>query len=125
MSNWQKVRVTFTDAEGNEVSAVMWALPKYYPTAVHLNADHSDFGLCIDWANNDKWIKVEPIRELPTRLGAVVEFSTVPGVIQRCVYVGEMDFGNPYVWFNVTNGVTYKTSEIPENFTVLSGGIEL
>lgn len=71
MSDWQKVRVSFTDADGNRVSAVMWAL--------HGSAAN---GLCLSVEDDnpiymevDGSVKVTPIRELPTGVGAVIRVN--------------------------------------------------
>lgn len=64
MTDWQKVRVTFTDADGREVSAVMYKSPtrnSAFDTLVGPGVEiHGEFGC-------------EPIRELPTGVGAVIK----------------------------------------------------
>lgn len=74
MSDWRKVRVTFQDADGNEVSAVMWETPEY-KAAAYANNDHSDVGVCVNWALGNKRVTVTPIPELPTGVGAVIRVT--------------------------------------------------
>jgi hypothetical protein len=74
---WQKVRVTFTDADGNEVSVAMYTLPQY-PTSAYLKPDHDGIGGCFQW-DEDQDVKVTPIRELPTGVGAVIFLPATGG----------------------------------------------
>ncbi len=70
MSDWQKVRLTFTDADGSGVSAVMWRDP--YGSSVYGNRDIGP-DVWIGWSDDYQGVKVEPIRELPTGVGAVIK----------------------------------------------------
>lgn len=126
MSDWQKVRFQFTDASGEEVSAVMWTLPEY-PTAVYLNADHNDIGFCINWPYNDGRIKVTPIRELPTGLGAVVKVVKPQFNKGRDLYIHT---GNGWWCNNEGNDISAHSDhsgfdELEWPYEVLSEGVEL
>jgi hypothetical protein len=67
MGVWQKVRVSFNDADGSEVSAVMFKEPRgdYYVTK-------NGGGACV-MASKD--LTVAPIRDLPTGVGAVIRVN--------------------------------------------------
>ncbi|UXO93911.1 hypothetical protein Pan2_92 [Pseudanabaena phage Pan2] len=70
MSDWQKVRVAFNDADGNGVSAVMWRVKN--ALQVWRSTDPSDeFGFAVDFEG----VMVSPIRELPTGVGAVIRVT--------------------------------------------------
>ena len=120
MSEWQKVKVTFNDADGNEVSAVMWANSNY-PTCVYLEANDSDVGIYVAWTLNDKRIKVTPIRELPTGVGAVIRIDSewaAGGTSGLFVFDAEG-------WWH-GDGDSYKATDVAEwKYEILSEGIQL
>lgn len=81
MSYWQKVRVTFQDAGGNGVSAVMWRADG--DGVLYTHRDNLTPALWIEWNDDYELARVELIRELPTGVGAVI----------RCIASFRM--GNP------------------------------
>lgn len=82
MSDWQKVLITFNDADGSEVSAVMWK-HKRDECEVFSHTETSGPDLWIEWNRDYESLTVEPIRELPTGVGAVI----------RCI--GTFRMGDP------------------------------
>lgn len=119
MTNWQKVRVEFDDADGNRVLAAMWAesIPGGFRTEGGVFTKNIGPSLWIEWSSDFDGITVTPIRELPTGLGAVIEVPTVPGDCERWVRTAEDNWVNdwrtekPDSYFDVLN------------FTVLSEGV--
>ena len=67
MTTWQKVRVTFTDADNNEVSAVMYE----DQDGDFWNGPSSEALLCVSLLRGG--YEIEEIRELPTGVGAVIK----------------------------------------------------
>lgn len=120
MSDWQKVRVTFQDADGNEVSAVMWRVEN--ALQVWRSTDPSDeFGFLVDYEG----VAVTPIRELPTGVGAVI----------RVTDYGETEaFGDDAydVWVSTRTGWTngegaWEQSDLVRDWQceILSEGIQI
>ncbi len=79
MTEWQKVRVQFTDADGDEVSAVMWSLDGSLSN--HKDGTPSDYPHYL-YMEHGVMVRVTPIRELPTGVGAVIRIKDV-GVLVR------------------------------------------
>ena len=79
MSDWQKVRVTFNDADGNGVSAVGWTWQKIEPNVfIEVLGGPSDGNARtgeVPWSICAVGDKVTPIRELPTGVGAVIRLK--------------------------------------------------
>lgn len=122
MPDFQKVRVTFKDADGRQVSAAMWG---------------DNGGVLINWNNRDvrpanylymehgKDVKVETINELPTGVGAVIRALGVSARYGdvRDVYITDQSG----VWWSNNDGDVASKEEIEHEwiFEVLSEGIEL
>jgi hypothetical protein len=118
MNDWQKVRIQFTDASGEEVSAVMWTHPSYANLA-YKRSDLDNLGMCFMWAPRDQ-VTVTPIRELPTGLGAVVsvEYGLPINDVENYVYMGDD-------WWGTRDAKDIRSENLAElKFTVLSEGIE-
>lgn len=120
MTDWQKVKVEFTDADGNEVSAVMWQR-KGAPGEVQLWRHETDCGILIKYSHKDPAVKITPIRELPTGVGAVVRVSWVFPALEEAVLTlvatGE--------WI-ANDGDIWPSADVADsNYEVLSGGVQL
>lgn len=113
MSDWQKVRVEFDDADGNRVLAVMFQDPDSDFQLWRSHDPVDGLGLIFDSKNE---VTVTSIRELPTSLGAVIEVPTVPGDCERLVLtsIGWID--------EMGNEVRAGHFDVL-NFTVLSEGV--
>ncbi len=117
MSDWQKVKIEFDDAEGNRISAVMWQRNNT-PRFAYQNPNNS-WDISFDWnTGEESRVTVTPIRELPTGLGAVIEVPTVPGDCERWVRTAEDNWASD-------SGRTDKPDLYFDglNFTVLSEGV--
>lgn len=124
MSDFQKVRVTFTDADGKQVSAAMWQLPSAGESAF-IRADHKNYVGCLSWFKGIDDVKVEAIPELPIGVGAVIralgvwaEYGDV-----RDVYISDQSG----VWWSNNDGDVVSKEQIESKWTfeVLSEGIQL
>jgi len=127
MNDWQKVRVTFDDADGNTVSAVMFTTPEYRDRA-YRNPDDSDVEVVVWWGYEPDGVKVIPIRELPTGAGAVIRASDygpyVTGVHgdERDVYITD---ASGKCWSN-SDGDFVTSAEMNDwQFEILSEGVQL
>jgi len=127
MSDWQKVRVTFDDADGNTVSAVMFTTPEYLARA-YRRPDISHDGVVIRWDEGRDIVKVAPIRELPTGTGAVIRVSDygpyVTGVHgdERDVYITD---ASGKCWSN-SDGDFVTSAEMNDwQYEILSEGVQL
>jgi len=123
MSDFQKVRVTFRDADGKQVSAAMWAL-EASPGFAYLNADHNDLRASLYWLDEHS-VTVTPISDLPTGAGAVIrvlgawaEYGDV-----RDVYISDQS-GK---WWSNNDGDCFSKEKIEKDGTyeVLSEGVQL
>lgn len=122
MTTWQKVRVTFNDADGNEVSAVMWQDVLQ--------------GACVDRKKDTLWVgwnldyapKVTPIRELPTGVGAVIRvndygrYMKFPYDDLRDIFISDPS-GR---WWSNTDGDVCPDTQMDDwQYEILSEGIQL
>ena len=121
--DWQKVRVTFQDADGNEVSAVMWRHGGDEATVFSPDRAYGP-SVWIEWSSDFEQVSVTPIRELPTGVGAVI----------RCI--GDFETDDPRIDVYVrtaygrwTNSISsWKPTDIEVaawEYEVLSEGIQI
>lgn len=125
MSDWQKVRIQFTDASGEEVSVVMWAPPEFR-YAAYQSDNQDDVGLTLIWGE-DSGVKMDAIRELPTGLGAVVKVVKPQFNKGRDLYIHT---GNGWWCNNEGNDISAHSDhsgfdELEWPYEILSEGIEL
>lgn len=123
MTDFKKVAVTITDADGAEHRIV-----GYQAFATVYQTNTIPAGVYDDWSINiiGGRVKTEEIRSLPTGIGAVVRVENPTGVEYP-----EQD-GDIYVrvtdeWWCAPDGIGDCRSEelLGKNFTVLSEGVEL
>lgn len=126
MSDFQKVRVTFMDADGKGVSAAMWQLPSGGNSAF-IRADHENYVGCLSWFNGIDDVTVTPINGLPTGAGAVIRALAL-GVWAkygdvRDVYISDQSG----VWWSNNDGDVFSKEQIEHDWTfeILSEGIQL
>lgn len=123
MSDFQKVRVTFTDADGVLVSAAMWSL-EASPGFAYLNPDHNDLRASLYWLDEGS-VTATPVRKLPTGVGAVIRALGVQAkyVDVRDVYISDQSG----VWWSNSDGDVVSKEQIERDWTfeVLSEGIQL
>lgn len=118
MSDWQKVRVTFNDADGNEVSAVMWQ-NEDSPQSVCTSPEVSS--CWIGW-NLVHGVMVSPIRELPTGVGAVIRVVDEWTTKSNPLNVFTLDAQG---WWHGDSDV-YRPEQVAEwQYEVLSEGIQI
>lgn len=123
MSDWQKVKVQFKDADGMLVSATMWARSDWP------DCGYSRKGACVgvflSWHGEAENVTVTPIRELPTGVGAVIRmigYAAAYGDV-RDVYISDQSGA----WWSNNDGDCFSKQQIEQdgNFEVLSEGIQL
>ena len=117
MTDMQKVRVSLVDADGVTHEVVGWRRPGQ-GGAVFMAEDEPHGGNispALSWMKAG--VTVTPIVELPTGLGAVVEYREEGAEPQRFVYVGD-DW-----WLGPGSGVR-SDWVAARPFTVLSEGVK-
>lgn len=124
MSDFQKVRVTFTDADGKQVSAAMRQLSEF-ATAAYFKPDHDRVLGCLTWDESDD-VTVTPIRELPTGVGAVIRVSDY----RSASYVTGYEDADTWVrageyWANGPGETEHDSAVSRWEYEVLSEGIQL
>lgn len=134
MTDWQKVRVTFTDAGNNEVSAAMWAgkvEPEGRPDWVHsyVYGDRKFAEGDVSMQIGHK-VTMVPIRELPTGVGAVIRVSDYGDYFEgnygdlRDVYTTDASG----LWWSNTDGDVISCESIKHydwHYEIISEGIQL
>ena len=123
MSDWEKVRVDFTDADGNEVSAVMYYCPKHDSSAAYSAPQPSDSqggSFFIVWLDEEA-VGVTPIRELPTGVGAVVRVELGYPANREMVLVRV----GPQQWRDTRGQSWYEPYVSWQKYEVLSEGVQL
>ena len=123
MSDFQKVRVTFTDADGKQVSAAMWAKSDWPDCGYSRKGSY--VGVFVSWCGEAENVTVTPIRELPTGAGAVIRMtgdSAIYGDV-RDVYISDQSG----LWWSNNDGDVVSKEQIERNgdCEVLSEGIQL
>lgn len=130
MTDWQKVRVQFNDADGNEVSAVMWHNQERDIRRVWNKIDSIMRGVAglgvgelkITWTEREE-VKVTPIRELPTGVGAVIVVKHVDcdptNLMRDLTGTWIDDEGDDWLHDKLNN------PDVIESWEVLSEGIQL
>lgn len=120
MSDWQKVRVTFQDADGNEVSVPMWANDYLF-----MGKERGDGNA---WKIlPGKGLKSTLIRELPTGVGAVIRVTDYNDGMDTAtggdddVYVrGVGEF-----WTDIEGGFAHSDDMADWRYEVLSEGTQI
>jgi len=120
-SNWQKVKVAFDDADGNQVEAVMWWVKD--ALQVWRSTDPGDeFGFHFD----SEGVTVTPIRELPTGVGAVIRVTDYNDGMTAAA--GDDDVyvrGVGEFWTDVEGGICHSDDMADWQYEVLSEGIQI
>ena len=117
MSDWQKVRITFDDADGNEVSAVMYE----DADAKLWNGTPQTANLSLQALGG---ISITEIRELPTGVGAVIRCTgpSATGDDLDDVYVR----GTDDTWRNWDSDIRAYSDVVCEwQYEILSEGIQI
>jgi hypothetical protein len=126
MSEWQKVRVQFTDADGNKVSAALWAREGHSGVA-YVTAGSNDDLLFSWYPDKGQPVIVTPMRELPTGVGAVIRVTASNDSFNlygdtRDIFVSDV---SGEWWGNSDGDVCANTAMQDWQYEVLSEGIKL